>query len=563
MHIEAPDGRAATGALVEVEILRGEQALARGAPDGRCASRAPGAGSSGRAGTPGAPGRGVKLRLLRSLALLGLACAACSDAPPRARSPAWSIARDDIRSVPELLATLPESLRARYVLLFETRSPQGASYEAPRAILFSDDAREVVAFGGGSDSVDLMTFDDTSTSFVLREVTFPVLAGQPRMVVSEANPARCRACHGTPAGPIWDTYPLWPGAYGESDRLPPPEEERQGLARFSSQREAHPRYRYLPVHRTTAADEAERRYLGQAAVAANAELGELLGGLSARVIAAELRAAPGFERHRYDALAALVPLCRERGGARERPDYAAFVDATWRANAVQAAYKQARAHLPPGTALPSVPDDTAMTRLRYVAERDLGVSTAGWTLALEKGTFDYEASRRPAGSLARRLFQELVGADDRLPRPLLERRRHDRAVRLPRASHTAGSLDPPAARTAARRRPRDAPRALRDVPRARRRSGHPLRAPGRPRPPAEPPRRPARVAAGGDRRPSPAGGGRRAHADGSQRGRGRAARPAAVPRGAGGGRIPAVRVSRSTPRLPPTRRRPTRYSAPP
>ncbi len=356
----------------------------------------------------------MKLRLLRSLALLGLACAACSDAPPRARSPAWSIARDDIRSVPELLATLPESLRARYVLLFETRSPQGASYEAPRAILFSDDAREVVAFGGGSDSVDLMTFDDTSTSFVLREVTFPVLAGQPRMVVSEANPARCRACHGTPAGPIWDTYPLWPGAYGESDRLPPPEEERQGLARFSSQREAHPRYRYLPVHRTTAADEAERRYLGQAAVAANAELGELLGGLSARVIAAELRAAPGFERHRYDALAALVPLCRERGGARERPDYAAFVDATWRANAVQAAYKQARAHLPPGTALPSVPDDTAMTRLRYVAERDLGVSTAGWTLALEKGTFDYEASRRPAGSLARRLFQELVGADDRL-----------------------------------------------------------------------------------------------------------------------------------------------------
>src|ERR1700739_3378411 len=54
----------------------------------------------------------------------------------------------DIGSVEQLLAALPAPQRARYALVFNSRSLQGATPERPRVILFGPDARFILTFNG-------------------------------------------------------------------------------------------------------------------------------------------------------------------------------------------------------------------------------------------------------------------------------------------------------------------------------------------------------------------------------------------------------------------------------
>jgi len=236
---------------------------------------------------------------------------ACAAGPSR-ETPL--LQRHDIRSASELLTSLPESVRARHVLMFETRSPQGATYEAPRVIFFAEGAREVFAFGPANDSVDIMTFDEGSASF-------------------------------------------------------------------------DPRYRSVPVRVETTRDKAERTYHGAplaGPAARNAELGELFGSLNARSIARQLAAAPSFEREKYPLMAALVPSCTDA-----HPDgaFAPFAAATTQTNDEQASSKARRAH----ATLPmrARSDERPLTWLRFLAETRLGVRASSWTLALEKGTYDF------------------------------------------------------------------------------------------------------------------------------------------------------------------------------
>jgi hypothetical protein len=353
---------------------------------------------------------GLRRRIARLGALLSVAAVvACGAAP---FSPKTLSERPSARSVPELLSMLPEELRARYVLMRRSRSPEPASAEAPRAVLYSADAKLIVAFGGAGDAVDVMRFDDATTSFVFREIRFSDAQGLPTVRVSEPNPERCRACHGTPARPVWDTYPLWPGTFDETEEPSPA--ERSAHAAFDAARASHPRYRYLEPRRAPV-DPAAARYRGVLASSSNAELTALLGALNAKAVAAELRSAPGFERHRYELLEALIPACGQeavsRGRARD-PAFASFVAQAREANADQEACKRARARERPRPRPPA--DDRAMTRLRFVAERELHVSTASWTLALEKGSFDFTTSRGAASGFEARLLAELGRGDERL-----------------------------------------------------------------------------------------------------------------------------------------------------
>jgi len=241
------------------------------------------------------------------------------------------------------------------------------------------------------------------------------------MTVSEPNPERCRACHGSPPRPVWDTYPLWPGAYGETPSRAAPARERSGWASFSRLRSHDARYRYLVDPKETALDEAARRYTGAATVLRNAELSELFGALNAKAVASELRASPRFNGARDALLIALATPCGdieealpEDARASFRRDYDGFARGAAEANAVQDAYKAQRAEPPLPTPLRSLALAPAMIRLRYVAEHELGVPSAGWTLALEKGSYDFASAARPAESFERKLFAELAGSDERL-----------------------------------------------------------------------------------------------------------------------------------------------------
>ncbi len=223
--------------------------------------------------------------------------------------------------VEEALAVLPEATRANYTLVFSSRSLQGASFSAPRAILFGADARLVVTFNGdpdarGFDALETMEFDPSTSSFHFREIAFR--DGLPPEV-SEDNPARCVACHGRPARPIWDSAPTWPGVYGERYRSGLSEKEAQGMHAFLLRQPQDPRYRWLInaarfSDRTTYVGSAHDRYNGEGFEPPNARLGALLSAMQERALMTELASASQFRRYRYALLSAADPRCSSVAG---------------------------------------------------------------------------------------------------------------------------------------------------------------------------------------------------------------------------------------------------------
>lgn len=337
----------------------------------------------------------------------------------------------DIGSVEALLAALPAAQRAHYALVFDSRSLQGASPENPRAILFAPDARFILTFNGspaqrGYHVVETMEFDEVSKEFRLRELTFPERPdGTDKVAVSDVNPPRCTRCHGEPPRPVWDSFPLWPGAYGEryDARLSP--RERAGLSAFLAQQPTHPRYRQLlAVQRfadpQTFRASAASQYAAVAEEPPNAELGIALSRLQARSIARHLAQQPAFGSFQYALLGVADSSCgglaqfypdtlwREQRDRLER-----FARDTAAANARQAQLKAARlTHgARPAEAAGALSGDDALVPLRFVAEAALGVDTRAWTLALEKGTYDFTRPPATEPPLREGLLAEVAAHD--------------------------------------------------------------------------------------------------------------------------------------------------------
>jgi hypothetical protein len=295
--------------------------------------------------------------------------------------------------------------------MFRSRSLQSASYESPRAILYGSDARFIVTFNGagslsGSDRVETMEFDEKTETFHFREIAFPPAGEGGEVSISGDNPYRCSECHGSPARPIWDAYPTWPGAYGEHEHEAPGPVEREGLAAFLKVQAASPRYRNLvgaqALAKTdvSAARSIENTYEGVFdRPSSNAWFGLLLNRLNFRSIAGEVTSAPGFPRYAYGLLAALDPQCGDASsvvphGSSSRPDAA--------------------------LATSSVTAE-ALSRFRFVVEEGLGLSTAGWSLAREKGTFDF-ATVRPTVVPLEVALLDVVSRKDRDVRALFATR---------------------------------------------------------------------------------------------------------------------------------------------
>ena len=341
------------------------------------------------------------------------------------------LSRQDIGSVEELIAALPAAQRNRYALVFESRSLQGASPENPRVILYGPDARFIVTFSGspaqrGFRVVETMEFDDDSKEFRLRELLFPERAAGPdKVVVSEVNPQRCTRCHGAPPRPVWDTFPLWPGAYGERYRATLSARERAGLAAFLALQPKHPRYgELLDVKRfadpQTFRSSALTQYAGIPEEPPNAELSVYLGRLQSQSIARQLVRQPAFELYRYALLGLADTACGRLADfypdalwRTQRHGLERFARDTAATNARQAQLKAARAASGGGAAVAADggTSDNSLMQLRFVAESALGIATQNWTLALEKGTYDFTMPSLPAQPLRETLLAEVAARD--------------------------------------------------------------------------------------------------------------------------------------------------------
>src|SRR5258706_6999780 len=154
-----------------------------------------------------------------------------------------------------------------------------------------------------------MEFDPVRAAFSFREIRFGSGSDAGRPIVSAANPSRCAACHGTPARPIWDTPPTWPGVYGERYEAGLSPAETKGIAAFLTLQPRHPRYRPLlgaqaMADRDTYVPNSRAVYDNAGAEPPNALLSMLLTTLNIRSILSEMTARPAFEPHRYALLAA-------------------------------------------------------------------------------------------------------------------------------------------------------------------------------------------------------------------------------------------------------------------
>ena len=340
------------------------------------------------------------------------------------------LSHQDIGSVEELIAALPAAQRNRYALVFESRSLQGASPENPRVILYGPDARFIVTFNGspaqrGFRAVETMEFEDASKEFRLRELLFPERAAGPeKVVVSEVNPQRCTRCHGAPPRPLWDTFPLWPGAYGERYRATLSARERAGLAAFLALQPTHPRYgELLDVKRfadpQTFRSSALTQYAGIPAEPPNAELSVYLGRLQSQSIARQLVRQPAFDLYRYALLGLADNACGRLADfypdslwRTQRSGFERFARDSAASNARQARLKAARAAFSGAAgAVDRTTGDNALVQLRFVAESALGISTRSWTLALERGTYDFTMPPLPAQPLRETLLAEVATRD--------------------------------------------------------------------------------------------------------------------------------------------------------
>lgn len=208
--------------------------------------------------------------------------------------------------VAELVAALPREMRENYTLAWHSQSLQGASHDNPRAILFDRLARFVVTFNGEpsqahGNTVEIMQYRPGSESFEFYEIAFQ----DERALVSGANPALCKSCHGATPHPVWSSYEYgrretshWPGMYGSSHDAPllnP--EERAAFERFRARAASHPRYRHLRLSHPQAAWFPYATGPTRHRFRPNNRLGNLLARWHARQIVALIRAHDFIDRH--------------------------------------------------------------------------------------------------------------------------------------------------------------------------------------------------------------------------------------------------------------------------
>lgn len=366
----------------------------------------------------------------------------------------------DLGSIEQVLAALPALERGNYTLMFASRSLQGATFLNPRVILFGPDARFIITFNGdpgqrGFRTLETMEFDDSRSEFRLRELTFPEHpGGAAQVLVSEVNPPRCTRCHGTPARPVWDTFPLWPGAYGERYRASLSARERSELAAFLAQQPTHARYRYLLDAEHLADPDTFRTgafhaYSGSQREPPNARLSIALARLQSRAIVVQLLHQPAFATYQYALLGLADGDCGPLGDfypdalwREQRAAFSRFTAQAAEANVQQERLKRARATTSNGGSLGSAAHvgDSVLLRLRFVAETGLGTPTGEWTLALERGTYDFTIPPIATQPLRDALLAQVV--------------MHDRAVRT--LSFSATSADGDRFCTYLKRRSRDA-----------------------------------------------------------------------------------------------------------
>jgi hypothetical protein len=142
-----------------------------------------------------------------------------------------------VKSAEDAVALLPEKMRGNFLLLPYSRSAQASSVESPRAILFNEDASQIIGVGSDQNHGDGRTIE-----FIERDAASGRYRFKP-LLFEGAKAPNCNGCHH--GRPIWDTNQQW------ADALPhfwlPHEKDVENLKTFREKAAGKGIFKYLTV----------------------------------------------------------------------------------------------------------------------------------------------------------------------------------------------------------------------------------------------------------------------------------------------------------------------------
>ncbi len=224
----------------------------------------------------------------------------------------------EVAGAPELLACVPEAMRANYVLVYETGSPQCASPDSPRLVMFSDDGRSMISFPGkhgapgcDSSSVEFVSFDSKEKRYSPAKMVFDE-KGKPHFHTQPSEETgKCTQCHDKDFHPNWASYPMWPGAYGSNhSRIIPGTPEAKSYQAFVAKAARDPLYSQLkPVpsmkpgqpYSTNGED-----LLGEN----NAKLNMAIIRRNSERLVRKMKESPGYDQLKYRLLSGLLSMLK-------------------------------------------------------------------------------------------------------------------------------------------------------------------------------------------------------------------------------------------------------------
>jgi hypothetical protein len=318
----------------------------------------------------------------------------------------------NLKSIDEVLSMLPERLRSSFVLMYSSASTQPATFLKPRVLLFSEDARFVMAFNDspnhrGARRFEIIQFCDETDAFEFYEIRFNPEAVPPERAVffPDKDPFLCTKCHRDDLRPNWDPFPITEGAYGSSqDRVFRGSDEDQGFREFVRISGEGP-YRFLAgVGKTEDHRETSYRLAG----CPNTRFGTALHKLNFLRIGRILRNTEGFYRLRYALQAALDPDCCDRIEGFLTDDLRKTLGKSFdevrsdtlrrRRSSVEVLRRSAAQfggfgeHQIPDPKPLLQADDGVAAAFRYIAEEAMKADMREWTMTLEVDSFLFTSS---------------------------------------------------------------------------------------------------------------------------------------------------------------------------
>lgn len=174
--------------------------------------------------------------------------------------------QNNSQNLDELIDTLPESVFRYPYFLYASRGLMQASLISPRILLVYPErpdfkAYTILTFNGErtqtkNDTLELLRFESDSKKDSAGFSLFTYQIQNGRSVVQK-NPMECQKCHGAENRPLWTSYDLWPGVYGnfvlksdsnDSVNFGPTQLhplEAKAVEEFNSSKSHRPRYRRI------------------------------------------------------------------------------------------------------------------------------------------------------------------------------------------------------------------------------------------------------------------------------------------------------------------------------